>query len=137
MTLLHPTMALLGSTSLYYTLYLGSTWLYLTLLHSTMALLSSAGLYLTLLYTLPWLYVALLDSVQGRIQVGGGQGGPMPPMPPLSGLSRRKQTGRNRKFSRPYYQVLEIHQITSTPRRLNSPPTGKGISGGLTFLPVP
>ena len=72
MTLLHPTMALLGSTSLYYTLYLGSTWLYLTLLHSTMALLSSAGLYLTLLYTLPWLYVALLDSVQGRIQVGGG-----------------------------------------------------------------
>ena len=103
-------MALLGSTSLYYTLYLGSTWLYLTLLHSTMALLSSAGLYLTLLYTLPWLYVALLDSVQGRIQVGGGQGGPMPPMPPLSGLSRRK----TRRFAtRLAHVVATLTQRTS------------------------
>ena len=65
----HPTMALIGSTWLYYIL----PWLYLTLLHSTMATLlyltllqsaiaCSSWFYLTPLYTLSWLYLALLDS---------------------------------------------------------------------------
>ena len=64
-------MALLDSTSLYYTLpwlyltlhhsttlYRGSTWLYITLPHSTVALLDSTSLY----HTLPWLYLTLHHS---------------------------------------------------------------------------
>ena len=70
LALLHSTMALLGSTWLYYTqatialpgstwlFYIGFTWLYWTPLHSTMALRSSTTLY----YTLPWLYLTRLDS---------------------------------------------------------------------------
>ena len=66
-------MALLGSTSLYYTLlwlYLVVyTGLYLILLHSTMALLGSTWFYFSLLdstalyHAFTWLYLTVLNSV--------------------------------------------------------------------------